>query len=116
MSLYTYAALVLDTVDGDSITAQIDLGFSVHAVQKLRLNGINCPEKNTPEGKLAAEFTADWIAAYQGKVFVRTFKDKREKYGRMLARVTDSLEPTAACLNDDLLNAGHAVPYHGGQR
>lgn len=116
MSLFTYSAMCLDVLDGDSIRVQIDLGFSTHVITTLRLSGINCPEKNTIQGKLAAEFTADWIAEHGGKIFVRTIKDKREKFGRLLGVVTDSLGDLPACLNDDLLNAGLAVVYTGGPR
>lgn len=35
---------------------------------------------------------------------------RKEKYGRWLATITAA---DGACLNTDLLNAGHAAPYDG---
>jgi endonuclease YncB( thermonuclease family) len=45
-ALYFYKAEVRDVHDGDTVTADIDLGFStwLHD-QKLRLYGINAPER-----------------------------------------------------------------------
>jgi endonuclease YncB( thermonuclease family) len=122
--MYDYNAEIIGFVDGDTQHIQLDRGQDEYGTQTVRLYGIDCPEMSTREGKAAAEFARRWLfdhgwvtthtdlwgAPYK-KLYIRvmTIKDKREKYGRYLARLYN-LDGTA-CLNDDLLAAGHAVPY-----
>ncbi|MET8585753.1 thermonuclease family protein [Streptomyces collinus] len=110
--MYLYAAQAVRTVDGDTLIASLDLGFNIHMQVSIRLLGINCPEHGTPEGDAATAFTAAWLAANHDNLTVRTILDKREKYGRLLGVVMSG----AHTLNDDLVTAGHAVPYDGGKR
>jgi len=105
--MYEYSALVLRCLDGDSVELSVDCGFSVHHHLIVRLAGINCPEKNTPEGKAAAQFTADWLAKRLGKVLVRTMKGK--SFDRYLARIMDHAD--GADLGDDLIKSGNAVKW-----
>ncbi|MFD5634784.1 hypothetical protein ACFWJM_11675 [Streptomyces sp. NPDC127077] len=37
----------------------IDLGFSIHTRRRVRLLGLNTPEKNTPEGKEAIAWATE---------------------------------------------------------
>ncbi len=104
-----YPAVVLDTVDGDTIDVEIDPGFDLTLRKRVRLEGINCPERGDEKWKEATMFTADWIAKRGGKVRLRTVKDKREKYGRYLAYGWDM--EAGECLNQLLIEAGLAVPY-----
>jgi len=114
--MYEYKAKVLEVIDGDTIDVIIDLGFDVKFVSRLRLYGINCPESRTRDKVekvkgLAAK--ARLKALIQDKeVVVNTFKDKEEKFGRMLANIT--LDGTL--INDQLIVEGHAVAYFGGKR
>lgn len=91
---YTYRAELIRVIDGDTIVANLDLGFSVWVKQYLRLYGINAPEV-VGEQK-AAGIAAKEALKYrlgEGQVFmpptliVETFKDRQEKYGRYLARI-----------------------------
>ena len=45
--MYRYNASVLKVVDGDTIDAMIDLGFSVWEKKRIRLYGIDAPETRT---------------------------------------------------------------------
>jgi len=45
--MYRYNASVLKVVDGDTIDAMIDLGFSVWVKKRIRLYGIDAPETRT---------------------------------------------------------------------
>ena len=45
--MYIYNAKCLKVVDGDTIDAQIDLGFDTHKTIRIRLVGINAPESRT---------------------------------------------------------------------
>ena len=42
--MYTYKAKVLEWIDGDTLWAEIDLGFYVQIRQKIRLARIDAPE------------------------------------------------------------------------
>jgi micrococcal nuclease len=110
--MYVYGARVLRVVDGDTIDTLVDLGFGITLMQRIRLLGINCPEHGTPEGDAATAYTTAWVAEHGPEFTLRTVLDKREKFGRILGIVMAG----ARTLNDDLLAAGHAVPYDGGRR
>ena len=105
--LFSYRAELIRIIDGDSLQFLIDLGFHTHVKTTCRLVGINCPEMNTKEGKAARAFVEAWFASSKTCI-VSTVKDKREKYGRWLARVTDA---EGCCLNETLVIEGLAVPY-----
>jgi micrococcal nuclease len=95
-------------IDGDTLDVDLDLGFTIRSRQRLRLLGLNSPEKNTTEGKTAKAWVSDWLIEHGPDLVVETHA--REKYGRWLATVTGQ---DGACLNTDLLEAGQAAPYDG---
>lgn len=84
--LYTYGATVENVVDADTIDVRIDVGFSIHLYDRLRLRGINSPEMSTPEGKLAKKFLTDYFSQ-RPLIVLRTYKQKEEMYGRWLADI-----------------------------
>jgi micrococcal nuclease len=45
--MYQYNASLLRVIDGDTIDAMIDLGFSVWVKKRIRLYGIDAPETRT---------------------------------------------------------------------
>ena len=109
--MYVYKALVTKVYDGDTITCDIDLGFSVVLKdQKVRLRGINAPEvkgKTKEEGKKVRDILhKKLIDKY---VTIKTYRDKKEKFGRWLADVT--IDDDIVTVNQWLLNEGHAVPF-----
>jgi micrococcal nuclease len=109
--MYEYTARVIRVVDGDTLWLDVDLGFDVARKDSFRLWGINAPEHGTPEGDAATQWLKDQLAGLE-TVRVATQKDKREKYGRYLA----TLWVGSRCVNTDMVEAGHAVPYGGGKR
>jgi len=80
--LYTYAADVLRVVDGDTLVLDIDVGFFTTMEHKVRLRGINCPEKGTKKGDEAKEFVEKELLS--GIVIIRSYKSITEKFGRYL--------------------------------
>lgn len=52
---YVYAATVLSVHDGDTITLDVDLGFSVHVRTSVRLLGCNARELSDVGGKEARD-------------------------------------------------------------
>lgn len=103
-----YPAALERLVDADTYDLDIDLGFGIRTRQRVRLLGLNTPEKNTPEGKAANVWAADWLTQHAPDLVVRTHR--KEKYGRWLATITAA---DGACLNTALLDAGHAALYDG---
>ena len=117
---YVYRSSLVRVVDGDTIVLNISLGCHVYRTTTVRLLGVNTPEKigaTAAAGRLAAHWAASWLTdSPQGEwpLVAETVLDRSDKYGRLLCtiwRVSDG-----ACLNQDLLSSGHAVPYEGGQR
>lgn len=107
---YIYYATITGVYDGDSCTAQIDLGFSVNMTMKLRLLYIDTPELRGDEledGRKVRDIVRDMIL--DKDVIIRTKKDSKGKYGRYLAEIfVDGLN-----LNTWLLDNGYAKPYLG---
>lgn len=111
--MYEYKAEVIDVVDGDTVHADIDLGFDTHTHMTLRLNGIDAPEMKTQEGKDAKEYLTLLLAPTHGNVTLKTVKDHREKYGRYLATLYGRGNMN---LNETMVETGHAKRYKGGKR
>jgi len=111
--MYEYKAMVVKVVDADTVRMSVDMGFDAHLNLTFRLAGINAPEMSTPEGKAATEWLRERLPV--GKdVYVRTVKDRREKYGRYLCYIFETRfgSPNEdAAVNTALVEAGHAVEY-----
>lgn len=118
MSLYQYQAKVLRVVDADTLWLDVSLGLDTYHRLTVRLAGLNAPEKRTPEGVAATAFTEGWVTEHalpDGWLYLRTIKDKREKYGRYLAVIyPGAVDPIyGASLNAALIASGHAVARTG---
>jgi len=117
--LYHYRTTVEKVVDGDTLDLRIDLGFKIDIRERVRLYGVNTPETNSKNpkervaGQAAKSFVMQWLLGHH-ELTVQTFKDKRGKYGRVLAVIVPVGGKTS--LNDDLTATGHAKPYFGGKR
>jgi len=122
--VYTYKISPLKVVDGDTIDADIDLGFDIKVKKRIRFMGINAPESRTRD----LEEKAKGLAA---KDRVKQLLDGCEnvtlkshgigKFGRclgeiMLDKIDGSEKLTLVSLNELLIKEGHAVEYHGGKR
>lgn len=110
--MYEYAARPAKVVDGDTLDVDIDLGFSIHVKQRIRLLGVNCAEHGTTAGDDATAFTKAWLEQHGPDLVVRTVLDRKEKYGRTLGTIVAGTR----ILNQDLIAGGHAVDYDGGRR
>lgn len=108
--VYVVPGTVQRVIDGDTIRAQLDLGWNITlATVSIRLTNIDCPERATDAGKAAAAFTAALLPP--GTAIVVS-SHTLDKYGRVLGDVRVAGRDLSAAL----LNAGHAVPYTGGRR
>lgn len=106
---YEYQCALVRVTDGDTMVVTIDLGFRLSATMPIRLYGLNCPEKATPEGKLVKEWVTHWFAEHP-TLSITTLKDP-EKYGRWLGTI--SSVPDGASLNRALLDSNMAKPWDG---
>ena len=104
--MYEYVATVIDVYDGDTITVQIDLGFSIHIVEKIRLARVNAPELKG-ETKDEGVRSRDWLKSqlYLRDIVIRTDKDKKGKYGRYIGEIIVD----GTNINDELVKQGFAV-------
>lgn len=107
--LYHYKALVTEVYDGDTLTADIELGFYVDKrKQKLRLRGIDTPElrgEEREQGLIVRDIVRSMIL--NKEVIIETYKDETGKYGRLLATVYIN----GLNLNQWLIDNGHAIAY-----
>lgn len=125
--MYEYNAQVDKVVDGDTIDCTIDLGFKTWKKIRVRMQGMNAPESRTrnleeKERGLAAKARLQEILEYNDNHCVLKVSGLG-KFGRALATVhVRSLSPIATesltliNVNQQLIEEGHAVEYHGGKR
>lgn len=105
-TLFTYKALIRKVYDGDTVTAEVDLGFHtwIHG-EKLRLHRINAPEvrgEERPQGLISRDWLRERLLGKE--VLIHTIKDKKGKYGRYLVEIIlDGVN-----INDELVANGMA--------
>jgi micrococcal nuclease len=107
--MYQYKGIVENVVDGDTMDVIVDLGFKVSTKQRLRLAGIDTPERTQPGYAAAGDFVRE--KCLNKMVTINT--EKASKFGYYLAEVT--LE-SGEVLNDMLVQNKLAVPYFGGKK
>lgn len=120
MPVWTVPATITRVVDADTLEADLDLGWRITYHAKIRLAGVNAPERNTLAGNTARHWVIDTLqpdpAAFSVPVMI--VSHMLDKYGRVLADVYLA-NPTPGVvlpvtarphLNRMLLDAGHAVP------
>ena len=108
-SLYVYKAVVTGVYGGDTVTMDIDLGFSVTLKgQKIRLLGLNAPEVRGEQKELGL-VTRDRLRQkiLGRRVFLETHRDKKGKFGRWLGTIWLGDED----VNQWLLKEGLAKAY-----
>lgn len=110
--LYTYQAEIVRVIDGDTVVANIDLGFRTWLHDEhLRLYGIDAPERGSGQAEASTLALRNRI---EGKtVFVCTTKAKRSNkeatgsFGRYSVTIYNAGEN----VNDWMLREGLAVIY-----
>ncbi len=113
--MYEYKCKLTRVIDGNTIDAEIDLGFNVVVRQRIRLFGIETPalQTNDAEQKEKAIAARTRLIEILPKEFVcKTILNKRGKFGRVLGHVYFKKEDgTDVCLNDMLVSEGIANKY-----
>lgn len=120
MELYFYKAKVVKIIDGDTLDLDIDLGFDIWHAIRVRMYGIDAPETRTTNltekqsGLLTKEYVKNWFDKNGYDVVIKTYKEKTEKYGRILADVYNT--SSSECLNNILIANNLAKPYFGDKK
>mgnify|MGYP003323607379 FL=1 len=111
-------------VDGDTIDVTIDLGFDLYKKERVRVAGIDTPEKRTrdlEEKALGIDATnylkkklEDTIAG-DDELTIRTeLKGGMGKYGRLLGWLY--VGEGDVSLNEQMITEGYAWEYDGGTK
>ena len=124
-SCYNFRVISIDkVVDGDTIDVTIDLGFDLYKKERVRIAGVDTPEKRTrnlEEKALGLDATA-WIkdkleGAINGSddLIIRTELDGGVgKYGRLLGWCY--IGDASVTLNEKMIDEGYAWAYDGGTK
>ncbi len=114
-------------VDGDTIDADIDLGFDISLSKRIRLAGVDTPESRTTDTKekaLGLE-VKEWLKKRlegQTDIIVKTeLPDSTEKYGRILGHLFIGDKEVSAVnkkksINQIMIDEGYAWEYDGGAK
>lgn len=113
---YFYKAQVLKVTDGDTIIADIDVGFGFKTSKThIRLAGIDTGETRSKDEEIKKKGieAKDWLKSLiDGKeIYIESLG--LDKYGRALAKVY-TLE--GVCCNEELVRMGLALRYDGGTK
>lgn len=111
--MYEYRATVIRVIDGDTVDLRVDLGFDAALNMRVRLTGLDAPERGKSGGTEATAWLTEKLKT-RAEIIIKTSKDSREKYGRYLAEIY--LLGDAVSVNRQMIEAGHASPYDGGKR
>ena len=124
-SCYNFRVIKINrVVDGDTIDVTIDLGFDLHKKERVRVAGVDTPEKRTrnlEEKALGVDATA-WLKSKleetikgDEELIVRTeLKGGVGKYGRLLGWLY--VGDTDISLNEQMITEGYAHAYDGGTK
>ena len=124
-SCYNFRVTKIDKVlDGDTIDVTIDLGFDLYKKERVRIAGVDTPEKRTRnlEEKELGIHATNWLkekleSTLDGddQLFIRTeLVGGTGKYGRLLGwcYIGDS----EVSLNEQMITEGYAWEYDGGTK
>jgi micrococcal nuclease len=124
-SCYNFRVVEINrVVDGDTIDVTIDLGFDLYKKERVRVAGVDTPEKRTRdlEEKALGYDATNWLkdkldGAISGDddLIIRTELDGGVgKYGRLLGWLYIGDEEVS--LNELMIEEGYAWAYDGGTK
>jgi len=124
-SCYNFRVISIDRVlDGDTIDCTIDLGFDLYKKERVRVAGVDTPEKRTKdlEEKELGIHATNWLkdkleGAISGDddLVIRTeLVGGVGKYGRLLGWLY--VGDGELSLNEMMIAEGYAWPYDGGTK
>jgi len=117
--MFKYNAKVERVIDGDTIDAMIDLGFDTWVSKRIRFYGIDAPESRTRDleekkrGKAATAYLSAILDENNNEFILKSHGVG--KFGRCLGELfVESLGDLS--VQQQMINEGHGVSYHGGSR
>ena len=124
-SCYNFRVVEINrVVDGDTIDVTIDLGFDLSKKERVRVAGVDTPEKRTRdlEEKALGIDATNWLkekleGAIDGEddLVIRTeLVGGRGKYGRLLGWLY--IGDSTVSLNEQMIDEGYAWCYDGGTK
>jgi len=124
-SCYNFRCLEINrVVDGDTIDVTIDLGFDLYKKERVRVAGVDTPEKRTRnlEEKALGIDATNWLkeklesaVAGDDDLIIRTELDGGVgKYGRLLGWLY--IGDSDVSLNEQMIKEGYAHEYDGGTK
>tara|TARA_A100001388_G_scaffold178924_1_gene133970 strand:+ start:240 stop:704 length:465 start_codon:yes stop_codon:yes gene_type:complete len=124
-SCYNFRVVSVDRVlDGDTIDVTIDLGFDLYKKERVRIAGVDTPEKRTRdlEEKALGIDATNWMKGTledtingDNELIIRTeLKGGVGKYGRLLGWLYIGDEELS--LNEQMIAEGYAWEYDGGTK
>ena len=124
-SCYNFRVVSIDrVVDGDTIDVSIDLGFDLIKKERVRIAGIDTPEKRTRdlEEKALGLDATNWMKknledtiAGDDELTIRTeLVGGMGKYGRLLGWLY--VGESDVSLNEIMIEQGYAWAYDGGTK
>ena len=125
-SCYNFRVTSIDRVlDGDTIDVTIDLGFDLYKKERVRVAGVDTPEKRTrdlEEKELGIDATnwlkdkLDGAIAGDDDLVIRTeLVGGVGKYGRLLGWLYIGGDAESS-LNEQMIDKGYAWAYDGGTK
>ena len=124
-SCYNFRVVEINRVlDGDTIDVTIDLGFDLFKKERVRVAGVDTPEKRTRdlEEKELGIHATNWLkeklegaVAGDDDLVIRTeLVGGVGKYGRLLAKLY--IGDADLSLNEAMIEEGYAWAYDGGTK
>ena len=124
-SCYNFRVTEINRVlDGDTIDVTIDLGFDLYKKERVRIAGVDTPEKRTRdlEEKALGIDATEWLKeklettiAGDDELSIRTeLVGGVGKYGRLLGWLY--VGDTTVSLNEQMIQEGYAWEYDGGTK
>ena len=108
---------ITKVIDGDTIDADIDLGFDISLSKRIRLAAVDTPESRTAdanEKKYGLE-SKEWLkhkVENAKNILIKTeLPDSTEKYGRIIGHLF--INDQESSLNDQMVVEGYAWTYKG---
>ena len=115
---------ITKVLDGDTIDVVIDLGFDLYKKERVRIAGVDTPEKRTrdAEEKSLGLDATNWLKeklegaiAGDDDLIIRTeLVGGVGKYGRLLGWLY--IGDATISLNEQMIDAGYAWEYDGGTK
>ena len=138
-SCYNFRVISVDRiVDGDTIDVTFDLGFGICKSERIRVAGVDTPEKRTRnlEEKELGIHASEWlecqlegaIAGEEDLVIRTELEGGKGKFGRLLGwlyigypECEDNGDCTCLChnhtsINEEMVEKGYAWEYDGGTK